>query len=140
MRIEKRAPARALLAGILVAITASAAACGFCIEDRVAAVYDQALVDKSLAQHRYMAFFAIEGAVNVDEATRLALLAALNASGASRGSARLSLESAACSVAYDPAQTDLAKLAAVAGRALASRGLTLNALRIIDARGRLREP
>jgi hypothetical protein len=140
MRIEPRAIASALLAAFLAAAAAPAVACGFCIEDRVAAIYDQALVDSALAQHRHVAFFALEGAAKPDQATRRAVLAALNASGAVRGSARLSLENAACSIAYDPAQTDLARIASAAGGVLASRGLVLIPLRIIDEGGRLREP
>jgi hypothetical protein len=140
VRTEPRAVAAASLAALLILAARPAAACGFCVEDRVAAVYDRALVDKSLVQHRYVAFFSIEGAVNLDEATRLAVLAALNASGAVRGTARVSLESAAASVAYDPARGDLSRITAAASRLLASRGLALVALRIIDASGELKEP
>jgi hypothetical protein len=140
VRVDRRAIAAALLGAVLLAGAAPVNACGFCVEDRVAAVYDKALVDKTLAQHRYMAFFSIEGAVNLDEATRLAVLAALNASGAARGTARVSLESTAASVAYDPARTDLSRITAAAGHLLASRGLTLATLRIIDASGELKEP
>ena len=57
-----------------------------------------------------------------------------------KGTARVSLESASASVAYDPARTSLAQLAAAGDRALASRAITLEALRVIGADGRLREP
>ena len=43
-------------------------ACGYCIEDRVAAVYDQAVVDASARTHRTVAFLSIEGEVRDDAA------------------------------------------------------------------------
>jgi len=135
MRIDRRA-----VAVLLGAAAAPAAACGFCIEDRVAAVYEQALVDGALARHRNVAFFALEGTLTTDAATRRAVLAALDSRGGERGSARLSLENKACSIAYDPGHTNLVRLAAAAERALASRGVALIPLRVIDAGGRLRDP
>jgi hypothetical protein len=97
----------------------------FCIEDRVAAVYDQAIVDSALAQGRRVVFFALEGSPRMSEATRRAGARRPGGSGTVKGSARVSLENAAAAVAYDPARTDPGALALSADRALASLGLKL---------------
>jgi hypothetical protein len=138
MRTSARWAIRAL-AGITLFTALAAHACGFCLEDKVAAVYDQALVDAARARGRSVVFFAIEGSPRLEEATRRAVLAALVRPGTTRATARVSLESAAGSVAYDPGRTDPAKLAASADRALAPLALTLTPLRVIDAAGKLSE-
>ena len=119
---------------------AAAFACGYCIEDRVAAVYDQEVVDASTRGHRTVGFFSIEGDVRDDAATRQAVAAALKAAGAAAGSPRIALANSACSMAYDPSRTSLDKIVAAANRPLAARGLALAPLRVIDAGGKLREP
>jgi hypothetical protein len=120
--------------------SAAAMACGYCIEDRVAAVYDQNVVDGSKHAQRTVAFLSIEGSVRDDAASKRAVLAALKVAGAARGSARVVLANAACSLAFDPARTSLDKVVASANRGLAGRGMTLAPLRVIDAGGKLREP
>ena len=127
-----------LLAAALVAT--SSVACGICVEDRVAAVYDNAVVDEAIGAHRHVAFFGVEGSLPATKESRRALLEALHASGGIKGSARVSLESASCSVAFDPRKTTLAALRAGATRRLAARQLTLATLRTIDEGGVLKEP
>ena len=136
----RRAAMRALVAGASLAVVSAAQACGFCIEDRVAAVYDQAIVDSALARGRRVVFFALEGSPRVSETTRRAVLTALGGSGTVRGSARVSLENAAAAVAYDPARTDPGVLALRADRALAPLGLTLAPVRVTDEGGKLKDP
>jgi hypothetical protein len=116
----------------------SAAACGFCIEDRVAAVYDQATVEKAVKEKRYVAFFSIEGeahAVSPDAIAR-----AVEGAGAIRGATRVSIHEHALAAVYDPKHTTLERLGTDAGKSLAARGVSLTALRVIDASGRLTEP
>lgn len=125
----------------LAALSAmTALACGYCIEDRVAAVYDQKVVDAAARGHRTVAFFSIEGDVRDDAASKRALGAALKAAGAADGSPRVALVNAACSMAYDPSRTSLDAIVAAANRPLAAHGLALAPLRVIDAGGKLREP
>ena len=129
------------VASALLAMAAiPAAACGFCVEDRVAAVYDQGAVDAARAGHRAVAFLGLDGEPAATETTRRALFAALEASGAIRGSTRVALENGACAFAYDPARTELPALVAGANRRLRDRHLALSVLRWIDANGTLREP
>ena len=131
---------RTAVASVIAASAVTALACGYCIEDRVAAVYDQQVVDTSARGHRTVAFFSIEGEVRDDAASRRAVGAALHAAGAARGSARVALASSACSMAYDASRTSLDAVVAAANRPLASRGLALAPLRVIDPGGKLREP
>ena len=129
-----------LVAGFVVAgATLSAMACGFCIEDKVAAVYDSAVVERAVADHRHVAFFAIEGDTPVDAATRRAVASALESAGGVRGTARVALQNGACSIAFDPKRTDMKRIAATAGRALAPHKLSLTAVRVIDDGGKLKE-
>jgi hypothetical protein len=135
---------RRQVAGVLLLVLAFASravfACGICVEDRVAAVFDNAIVEQAVGARRHVAFFGIEGALPATAESRRAILEALYASGGVKGSARVSLESASCSVAFDPRKTSLAALRDGMARRLAARELTLATLRTIDAGGVLREP
>ena len=133
-------PIRLAIATVLALSGMNAAACGYCIEDRVAAVYDQKVVDRSRASHRTVAFLSIEGSVRDDAASRRAFIAALQRAGAADGSARVALPNAACSLAFDPARTSLDKVVAAANRGLAGQGVVVAPLRVIDAGGKMREP
>ena len=130
----------AMVAAVLAAAAGTASACGYCIEDRVAAVYDHEAVEGALARHRNVAFFGIDGDVAVTEASRRALVSAVENAGGVKGTARVALDNAALSVAYDPGRTSLASLAAAANKPLAAKGLALSPLRLIDEGGKLREP
>ena len=137
MRISRMAGAAAAVALALAA--RPAASCGICIEDRVAAVYDQPTVDRAVLRHQHVVFFALNGALEATPATRNAVTAALDRVGV-RGTTHVSLESATASVAYDPARRSPASIATAGDKALAARGVTLEALRVIREDGRLQEP
>jgi len=140
MSITKSLHVAALALGFSLAGAAlSAVACGFCIEDKVAAVYDSAIVERAVADHRHVAFFAIEGEARIDGATRRAVASALESAGGVRGTVRVALANGACSIAFDPKRTDMKRLAASADRALASHKLSLTAVRLIDDGGTLEE-
>lgn len=124
---------------MLLAAALPAAACGICIEDRVAAVYDQPTVDRAVARRQQVAFFALNGSLETTPATRRAVTTALERAGI-HGTVHVSLESATASVAFDPARTSLARVASAGNRALAPQALTLEALRVIGADGKLRQP
>ena len=133
----RRLVAAALFATVL---PASALACGICIEDRVAAVFDNATVEAAVAKKRHLAFFGIEGSLPATAESRKAIADALQASGGIKGTVRVSLESASASAVFDPGKTSLAALREGAQVRLAPRGLSLMALRVIDGGGVLREP
>ncbi len=133
---------RALLcsAALLMGVWAApAGACGHCVEDKVAAVYDHAVATQAFGQKHQVAFFGIDGALATDEATRRAIEALLrDAPGVDKGSLRLSLETAALSAAFDPQRTGLARLQRTLERRLAPRKLTLLPLRVMDGPARLK--
>ena len=138
MRIRAMTGAVCALA-LALAAALPAPACGICIEDRVAAVYDQPTVDRAVARHQQVAFFSLNGSLEATPATRRVVTAALERAGI-RGSVHVSLESATASVAFDPVRASVASIAAAGDRALAPQALTLEALRVIGADGKLREP
>ena len=81
----------------------AAMACGHCVEDRIAAVYDHALVKQAAARKQQVAYFAWEGPVARSEAVRAKMLAlADNARGVEKRTARVSMEPAAIAVVFDP--------------------------------------
>jgi hypothetical protein len=127
----------ALRGGIVAALTAgfaaAAFACGYCIEDKIAAVYDHAVVTRATAQKHQVVFFAVEGQMPAGDASRRALEAiADSAAGVDKGSARVSIESASLSVAFNPARAPFAGMERSLSRKLAARGLSVAILRIMD--------
>jgi hypothetical protein len=120
-----------LLVATLAAGT-GALACGVCIEDRVAATYDHAVVTKAAADHRVMVFAAVDGQGPATALAASARRAASQLVGVDRGSVRAAAEpAAAVSFALDPrAQTPEAALAAIAQYSPNNR-LQLTLLRVV---------
>lgn len=127
-------------AGLLLALQASAAfACGHCVEDKVAAVYDYAVAAQAFSQKHQVAFFGIDGALAVNDSSRRELeLAARNIPGLDQGSTRVSLDSAALSVAFDPKRISYANLQRTLEQRLASKKLSLLPMRIMDGPAKLK--
>jgi len=131
---------KSVLAAVAAAAAATALACGFCVEDRVAAVYDSATIEGAIAKHRHVAFLAVDGEIALDARSRRALTKALEGAGAVKGATRIAGENAAYAVVFDPKRTTLAQLVAAGDKALAPSRRKVTALRIIDDGGKLREP
>lgn len=123
-----------LLTALVVACNAPAAlACGYCVEDKMAAAYDHAVVTRALSQKHHVAYFHIEGALAPGDATKRALEALANAAaGADRGSARVSVESSSLAVAFDPQRTSVARLQSALQRGLAAKKVSLMLLQVMD--------
>ncbi len=129
----------AVLALLAVAAAGPAAACGHCIEDKIAAAYDHAEVGRALQAKHAVAFFGIDGLRAGGEPLRQQIMRALEATpGVDRGSARVSLEGASLSFAFDPARVRLAEVSRAAERRLAAQGLTLLPLRVMDRMAELK--
>ena len=112
------------LAFLLVGLLAgNAFACGYCVEDKIAAVYDYAAVTKAAARQQKVVYFAIDGAIR-DSRERLQALAE-ETRGVLKGSARVSVDAGALAVSFDPARTPLATLQRALETKLKSRGLEL---------------
>ncbi len=100
-----------LLMRVAISLVASAApvgalACGYCVEDRIAAVYDHALNQRVTAERHGLVYLAWDGPVERTEASRLKLLALGEAvAGVDKGSVRVSMEPAAIALSFDPRRT-----------------------------------
>jgi len=121
------------LAFALAVAAPNAQACGHCIEDKVAAVYDHAVVTAALARKHQVVFFALDGKLAGTEAERrLIEQTAQSAQGIDPGTLRVSSELASLSVAFDPARVSFASLQRALEHKLMRRGFSLLPLRVMD--------
>lgn len=125
---------RGVVIGTLIAGLASTAyACGYCIEDRIAAVYDHAVVTRATSQKHQVVFFAVEGQIPAGEESRRALEAVVESvAGVDKGSVRVSVVSASLSAAFNPKRAPFASMERSLSRKLAPRGLSVAILRVMD--------
>ena len=125
-----RAPGLVLLLASLAA-PMTAIACGACVEDRVAATYDHAVMTAAAARHHVVVFVGIDstrgGTAIVNEVRR----AAAASNGVDAASVRVSAEPSALSFAIDPAvTTPKAALAAIQTR-LRAKKVALTMIRVV---------
>jgi hypothetical protein len=121
--------------GLLLALGASApaSACGHCVEDKVAAVYDHAVEKAALGQHHHVAYFAIEGTLLNTAAVKHSIERMLTTQdGIDKNSVRVSLDLAALSFSFDPHRTAFASAQAAIERKLAPQRLRLTMLKFVD--------
>ena len=119
------------LAGL--ALASPAFGCGYCVEDRVAAVYDHGVIARALDQHHRVAFFAIEGPLPADgEPQRVIAKALTSAKGVDSPSLRVSVDSASLSLSYDGKRISSDQIMDTLNRKLAARGLGISLLKAMD--------
>jgi hypothetical protein len=124
---------RFLLVPLIAGLAPAAFGCGYCMEDKIAAVYDYAVVTRAIAQKHLVVFFAVEGAIPSGEASRRKLQATVeSAAGVDKGSVRVSVESASLSAAVDPLRASVAEMERSLSRKLARGGLTVALLRAME--------
>lgn len=124
---------------ILLSYASAATACGHCVEDKVAAVYDYTIATAAFKQKHQVAFFGIDGPLVVNDDTRRDIASiARDIRGLDKDSMRVSLESAALSVAFDPARISFAALQSALERKLASKKLSLLPMRVMDEPAKLK--
>jgi len=129
------------LAGFLSALLVSAPvlACGYCVEDKIASVYDHAAITRALAQKHRVVFFHVEGALPYSLASQRDIASSVASTpGVDAGSARFKPETATLALAYDPARTSLAAVQAALEKRLARHKLSLMALQIMERPGDLK--
>ena len=99
---------RSAVLAVLLAASSAALACGYCVEDKIAAAYDHAVVVQALGRKHHVAFFHIDGSLAPGDGTKHALEMLVDATaGVDRGSARVSIETATLSFAFDPERAPL---------------------------------
>lgn len=132
------------LPALVVALTSALAAttvsaCGYCIEDRMAAVYDHAVMTRATAAGHKIAFYAVLGAAPTDAASANAIRRDVESvRGVNKNSVRYSGDLAALSLSFDPRATPWAEIDHKIGKALAARGLALGLINIVDRPSEIR--
>ena len=117
---------RTLALSLMLALTAPLAwSCGVCAEDKMAATYDHAVVQRANAKGHLIVFCELGGAV---DAKRIAAAAARQRS-VDRASIRVSRDPPALSFALDAKQQS-AQSAAAAIQKAAPRGTQVSILRV----------
>lgn len=123
---------RAALAGLLLA-TQGALACGHCVEDKVAMVYDHSVIVRALAKRHEVAFLAIEGSSAASPRLQREIGRAIESTpGVDRRSARVSLPGASLSFAYDPARAPLGSIMRSLDKKLGVKGMRTMLLRVVS--------
>ena len=121
------APLRPVAAALLLAAS-PAWSCGTCAEDRMAATYDHAVVQKAAAAGRVMVFCALDGAWDAERMRS----AARRVAGVDPTSVRLAREPAGMSFALD-AKRQSPHAAVLALQAAAPPGTRVSLVRVLDA-------
>ena len=117
---------------VLAGMRSPAGACGHCIEDKVAATYDNGVLASASRRGHVVVFTEIRGpAAGAGPALRTFVIRALaSIPGVDPGTVRVSLDPPAASFACDPAGQAPAKLIEAAAPRLAAKGLSLNVIKI----------
>jgi hypothetical protein len=119
---------------IAIALTSAPAfGCGYCIEDKVAAAYDHALVAQTVARGHDVAFIGFESRAPSGKDKANSIRHAIEGiAGVDRGGVRVAAESGSISVAFDPRRLPPGKLIAALDRELAPLGVETTLLRFGD--------
>ena len=109
-------------------------ACGHCLEDRIASVYDHALVERSQQQGRKIMYLRWDGPVVRDAAlSRAMAAAAAGVAGVKALDVRVALEPPTLAVPYDPRHMTSDSLEQALGLRLRRMKITVDALPDISA-------
>ena len=99
----KRYFRRSLLASFLFLLSSNVFACGYCLQDRIASVYDHVLVAKTKQLNQKMLYLVWDGPAARDETTKHHLLAIVSRiHGVTKDSVRVALEPPTIGLAYQP--------------------------------------
>jgi hypothetical protein len=123
---------RAVLAALLLAAQ-GALACGYCVEDKMAMVYDHSVIVRALNKRHEVVFLAIEGSLAVSTRLQRELERSIESTpGVDRRSARVSLTGASLSFAYDPARAPLGSILRSLDKNLGAKQIRTTLLRIVS--------
>ena len=115
----------------LALLAGNALACGVCVEDKIAAVYDHAAVQHALAAKRTVVFFHIDGNLVISERSKRSISEIARATpGVDPASVRVSCELASMSLSFDGRRTNLVKVQDSLEKRLGAQGLSLLAMQV----------
>ena len=118
------------LAALLMAVAAPAAACGYCVDDKIAAAYDHAVVTRAIAKGHEVVYLSLEFARPVARDTEAAIRNAIERiSGVDRDSVRVALDAGGLSLAFDPKRAPAGSMLEALDRAVAPLGARTALLR-----------
>jgi hypothetical protein len=120
---------------LLVLAAGSAQACGYCVEDKIAATYDHAVVTRALTQKHHVVFLHVDGAAPGRKALEDAVY---SAPGVDRGTARVSADLLTVSFAFDPARANLGAIHTRIEKKLKPAGLSLMPFQVMERPGDLK--
>ncbi len=121
-----------VMAVLLLAVTANATACGVCLDDKIAATYDYAVVTHAAEHHQWVVFGEIDGPVNVADVTQRIRKFAPRIHGVLNYTVRVSISPPAFAFAVDPRVTDVERVVARLREAIGGKAVRLEILRVID--------
>ena len=122
-----------LLASLLLMSTSPVIACGHCIEDKVAAVYDHTVVAKAVHEKHIVAFFGIEGSLVVNTASKQEIQKIMSSiNGVDPSTSRISLETGSISLAFNPALLSYPALLTSLDKKLKLKKLSVFPLEVIS--------
>jgi hypothetical protein len=114
----------------IACVATSALACGYCVEDKIAAAYDHAVIENASRRQHEVAFLSIEltrpAAKDAESALRRGVERIV---GVDRGTVRIALEAGALSLAFDPRRVAPGSLLGSLDRELAPLGARVALLR-----------
>jgi hypothetical protein len=113
-------------------LPAPSLACGVCVEDKIAATYDHAVVTRARAQGHLVVFGEISGAVDMKVLVERLPPAAARVHGIDRGTVRASAAPPAFSFALDPAARTPESAVADLQRRVRTQGAILTVLRVVS--------
>ena len=117
---------RCAAALLLVFYGSTTLACGHCVEDRIAAVYDHGLLQQTVARRQQIAYFALEGRLQRDDALRHRIKTLVDTTpGVNPGSTRVSLEPGALAIAFDPQRVSAEGMESLLQKKLRAMKLTV---------------
>jgi hypothetical protein len=118
-----------LLASFLFLLSWNVFACGYCLQDRIASVYDHVLVAKTKQLNQKMLYLVWDGPAARDETTKRHLLAiASRIRGVTKDSVRVALEPPTIGLAYQPLSISRERIETLLLQQLRSMNIVVSAL------------
>lgn len=113
----------------------SALACGHCIEDKIAAVYDHASIARAYTQKHAVVYLGFDSAVALNQVVATEIKTqAQKIRGVDPDSVRVSLESGSLAVSFDPQRISYMRLIQTLEKQLAAKKITFFVLDSISVK------